>query len=159
MIAEEILLRGPEATAEYRALSGRSCGYACSTKGWLRAVLPIRWCNSGETTGLVSSELLEREELPMKAAIVTGSTRSGRNNEAFARWVYEVACNRRDARFDLVDTKDRALPLLDELAPPAEGRYSQVQMKAWGGTLRTLRTNALAQDRPRVQAQDSHERV
>ena len=56
------------------------------------------------------------------------------------------------ARFDLVDTKDRALPLLDELVPPAEGRYSQAHMKAWGGTLRTLRANALAEDRPRIQA-------
>jgi NAD(P)H-dependent FMN reductase len=37
----------------------------------------------------------------IRVAIVTGSTRPGRNNEAVARWVYDIAETRRDAEFEL----------------------------------------------------------
>ncbi|MCE3259589.1 MAG: NADPH-dependent oxidoreductase, partial [Bacteroidetes bacterium] len=50
----------------------------------------------------------------IKIAIVTGSTRPGRNNEAVAKWVHEHAQKRKDAEFELVDIIDYALPLLDE---------------------------------------------
>jgi hypothetical protein len=60
----------------------------------------------------------------IKIAIVTGSTRPGRNNEAVARWVYEIAKSRSDAEFELVDIADYNLPLLDEPVPPAMGQYS-----------------------------------
>jgi NAD(P)H-dependent FMN reductase len=98
-------------------------------------VLSIRWCNSGGTVSLVSSDLLKREGLSMKVAIITGSTRPGRNNEAVARWVYELASTRRDAQFELVDIKDHALPLLDESVPAAEGRYSQPHTKTWAARI------------------------
>ena len=64
-------------------------------------------------------------------AIVTGSTRPGRNNEAVARWVHEIAKTRDDAQFELVDIADYSLPLLDEPVPPSMGEYSHAHTKAW----------------------------
>jgi len=64
-------------------------------------------------------------------AIVTGSTRPGRNNEAVARWVVEIATQRADARFELVDIAAFNLPLLDEPMPASMGQYSKPHTKAW----------------------------
>lgn len=66
-----------------------------------------------------------------RVAIITGSTRPGRNNEAVANWVYEIAKKRRDAQFELVDIADYNLPLLDEAAPPSMGNYEHAHTKAW----------------------------
>jgi NAD(P)H-dependent FMN reductase len=54
----------------------------------------------------------------LKIAIVTGSTRPGRNNEAVANWVYRIAKEGKDAEFELVDIASFNLPLLDESMPP-----------------------------------------
>jgi NAD(P)H-dependent FMN reductase len=67
----------------------------------------------------------------LKIAIIMGSTRPGRNGEAVAKWVYEIAQKRSDAEFELVDIKDFNLPLLDEPAPPSMGQYSKPHTKAW----------------------------
>jgi NAD(P)H-dependent FMN reductase len=67
----------------------------------------------------------------IKVGIVTGSTRPGRNNEAVARWVHDIARSRRDAQFELVDIQDYELPLLDEPVPPSMGQYSHAHTKAW----------------------------
>jgi NAD(P)H-dependent FMN reductase len=66
-----------------------------------------------------------------RIAIITGSTRPGRLNEAVSRWVHDIASKRSDAQFELVDIADYNLPLLDEPAPPSLGRYSQPHTKAW----------------------------
>ena len=42
----------------------------------------------------------------IKIAIIIGSTRPGRNGEAVAKWVHEIAQKRSDAEFELVDIKD-----------------------------------------------------
>ena len=57
----------------------------------------------------------------IKVAIIIGSTRPGRNGEAVARWVYDLAQQRSDAEFELVDIKAFNLPLLDEPVPPSQG--------------------------------------
>jgi NAD(P)H-dependent FMN reductase len=67
----------------------------------------------------------------IKIAIIVGSTRPGRNGEAVAKWVYEVAKERSDAEFELVDIKDFNLPLLDEPMPPSLGQYSKPHTKVW----------------------------
>jgi len=54
----------------------------------------------------------------LKIAILTGSTRPGRNNEVVAKWVLAQAKSRSDAEFEIVDIKDYNLPLLDEPMPP-----------------------------------------
>ena len=61
----------------------------------------------------------------IKIAIILGSTRPGRNGEAVARWVYEIAKKRIDAEFEFVDIRDFSLPLLDEPIPPSQGPVQQ----------------------------------
>jgi len=67
----------------------------------------------------------------IKVGIVIGTTRPGRNGEAVARWVYDIARKRRDAHFELVDIRDYNLPLLDEPVPASSGRYQHPHTKAW----------------------------
>ena len=67
----------------------------------------------------------------LKVAIVTGSTRPGRNGEAVARWVLDIAKKRSDAAFELVDIRDYNLPLLDEPIPPSMGKYSKPHTRSW----------------------------
>ncbi len=74
----------------------------------------------------------------IKVAIILGSTRPGRNGEAVAKWVYELAKTRSDAEFELIDIKDFNLPLLDEPVPPSMGRYSQEHTKAWAAKIDTF---------------------
>ncbi|MCE3225783.1 MAG: NADPH-dependent reductase [Bacteroidetes bacterium] len=71
-------------------------------------------------------------------AIVTGSTRPGRNNEAVAKWVLENATKRNEATFELVDIEDYALPLLDEPIPPSQGKYSKDHTKKWAAKIKTF---------------------
>jgi NAD(P)H-dependent FMN reductase len=74
----------------------------------------------------------------IRIAIIVGSTRPGRNGEAVAKWVYEVAKKRSDAEFELVDIKDFNLPLLDEPMPPSLGQYSKPHTKAWAAKIESL---------------------
>jgi NAD(P)H-dependent FMN reductase len=71
----------------------------------------------------------------IKVAIVSGSTRPGRNNEAVFNWVYELAKTRSDAEFELVDIADHNLPLLDEAIPPSMGQYQNDHTKRWAETV------------------------
>src|SRR5438445_1682463 len=74
----------------------------------------------------------------IKIAIILGSTRPGRNGEAVAKWVYEIAQKRSDAEFELVDIKDFNLPLLDEPVPPSMGQYSKSHTKTWAAKIDTF---------------------
>jgi len=67
----------------------------------------------------------------LKIAIITGSTRPGRNNEAVARWVHHLAQQRTDAQFELIDIADYQFPLFDEPMSPMFGKYTQPHTKAW----------------------------
>ena len=71
----------------------------------------------------------------VKIGIILGSTRPGRNGEAVAKWVYEIAKKRNDAEFELVDVKDYNLPLLDEPIPPSMGQYSKPHTKTWAAKI------------------------
>lgn len=71
----------------------------------------------------------------VKLAVILGSTRPGRNGEAVAKWVYDIASRRTDAQFELVDIKDYNLPLLDEPMPPSMGQYSQPHTKTWAAKI------------------------
>jgi NAD(P)H-dependent FMN reductase len=72
-----------------------------------------------------------KETMMLKIAVIIGSTRPGRVGEAVARWVYDLAKQRNDAEFELVDIADFKLPLLDEPIPPSQGQYSQPHTIAW----------------------------
>jgi NAD(P)H-dependent FMN reductase len=71
----------------------------------------------------------------LRVAVITGSTRPGRNNEAVARWVYEIAGRRADAEFELVDIADHDLPLLDEPMSPMMGQYTKEHTRAWSAKI------------------------
>lgn len=71
----------------------------------------------------------------VRLAVVIGSTRPGRVGEAVAKWVYDIAAKRTDARFELVDLKAVNLPLLDEAIPPSQGKYSQPHTQAWAAKI------------------------
>jgi NAD(P)H-dependent FMN reductase len=93
----------------------------------------------GDPTGNSKLAAQPRSSFPkessVKIGIITGSTRPRRNNEAVARWVYELARKRTDAHFSLVDIKDYQLPLLDEPLPPSLGQYTQPHTMAWAAAI------------------------
>lgn len=72
----------------------------------------------------------------MRIAVIVGSTRPGRVGEAVAKWAFEIAKQRDDADYELVDIKDFNLPLLDEPVPPSMGQYSKPHTKAWAAKIR-----------------------
>jgi NAD(P)H-dependent FMN reductase len=74
----------------------------------------------------------------MKIGIIVGSTRPGRKAEAVARWVLEIAQQRKDAEYELVDVAAANLPLLDEEVPPSMGKYSKPHTKAWAAKIAPL---------------------
>ncbi|WP_305785098.1 NADPH-dependent FMN reductase [Symbioplanes lichenis] len=70
-----------------------------------------------------------------KIGIIIGSTRPGRNGEAVAKWVHELASQRTDAEFELVDLLDYKLPHLDEAIPASMAQYSQPHTQAWAAKI------------------------
>jgi NAD(P)H-dependent FMN reductase len=70
-----------------------------------------------------------------KVGIILGSTRPGRNGEAVAKWVYDIASRRGDAEFELVDLLDYNLPHLDEAIPPSQGMYANEHTKRWSAKI------------------------
>jgi NAD(P)H-dependent FMN reductase len=71
----------------------------------------------------------------LRIAIIVGSTRPGRKADAVAQWVYQIASNRIDAKFEIVDVSDYDLPLLDEPVPPSRGQYSHGHTRAWAAKI------------------------
>ena len=71
----------------------------------------------------------------LNVAVILGSTRPGRNGEAVAKWVYDIARRRTDATFELIDLMDFTLPLLDEPLPPSLGQYHHPHTKAWAAKI------------------------
>jgi NAD(P)H-dependent FMN reductase len=74
----------------------------------------------------------------VRVAIITGSTRPGRNNLAVASWVYREAKKRKDAEFELVDIADYDLPLLDEPMPPMLGQYTHAYTRIWSEKIKAF---------------------
>jgi NAD(P)H-dependent FMN reductase len=70
-----------------------------------------------------------------RVAIIIGSTRPGRNGEAVAQWIYDIASKRDDAEFELVDLIDFKLPHLDEVMPPSMGQYANQHTKDWAAKI------------------------
>ena len=66
-----------------------------------------------------------------RIGIILGSTRPNRNGEQVARWVYDNASLRSDAKFELVDLRDYPLPHLDEPLPPSMGQYQNDHTRQW----------------------------
>lgn len=66
-----------------------------------------------------------------RIAVIIGSTRPNRIGDQVGKWVFEIAKNRKDAEFELIDLKEVNLPLLDEGVPPSMGQYEKEHTKAW----------------------------
>lgn len=71
----------------------------------------------------------------IRIAIIIGSTRPGRSGDAVGRWAYEIARQRDDAEFELVDIRDFNLPLLDEPVSPMLGGPSRPHTKVWAAKI------------------------
>lgn len=69
--------------------------------------------------------------MTVKIAIILGSTRPGRNGEAVAKWAQQIAAQRADAEFELVDIAEFKLPHLDEAIPATMGQYAHDHTLAW----------------------------
>lgn len=67
----------------------------------------------------------------MKIGIILGSTKPGRNGEAVAKWVYDLAKEREDAKFEIIDVQDYSLPLYDEPNPAMMQQYTKEHTKKW----------------------------
>ena len=70
-----------------------------------------------------------------KIGVILGSTRPGRNGEQVAKWVLDVAKQRDDAQFDLIDLADYNLPHLDEPVPPSRQQYTKPHTHEWARTI------------------------
>jgi NAD(P)H-dependent FMN reductase len=115
-------------------------GRAIQTFLFFPCVAPIANLRHRGETGANSFEEELRKSLTwrngmLKIAVVTGSTRPGRNNETVARWVWNVAKQRNDAEFELVDIASYNLPLLDEPTPALYGQYSHEHTKVWSNKI------------------------
>jgi NAD(P)H-dependent FMN reductase len=67
----------------------------------------------------------------LKIAIVIGTTRPGRKAEDVSRWALDIAGQRSDAVFELIDLGAYDLPHLDEAVPPSLGQYGQPHTHRW----------------------------
>jgi NAD(P)H-dependent FMN reductase len=70
-----------------------------------------------------------------RIGVILGSTRPGRKGEVVARWVMDIATQRDDATFDLIDLADYPLPHLDEPLPPSMGQYQNAHTREWAATI------------------------
>jgi NAD(P)H-dependent FMN reductase len=73
-----------------------------------------------------------------RIGIILGSTRPGRNGEQVAKWVFDVASQRGDAEYELIDLLDYPLPHLDEPVPPSLGQYQNDHTKEWAEKIASL---------------------
>lgn len=74
-----------------------------------------------------------------KIGIIIGSTRPGRVAEQVAKWVYEIAQNRKDAEYELVDIAAYQLPLYDEPVPPSMStEYAKEHTRKWSQKIASL---------------------
>lgn len=71
----------------------------------------------------------------LKIAIILGSSRPQRVGGIVADWVSDMAANRSDASFELIDLLDVGLPFLDEGLPPATGVYGNQHTRDWAARI------------------------
>ncbi|AYC19735.1 NAD(P)H-dependent FMN reductase [Dickeya dianthicola] len=73
-----------------------------------------------------------------RIGIIIGSTREGRFGDKPAQWIYNIAKERADLSFELVDLRDHTLPYFAESVSPAWGPVSNVEAQRWAQKLDTL---------------------
>ena len=73
-----------------------------------------------------------------RIGIVIGSTREGRFGEKPAHWIHEIAKQRTDLAFELIDLRDHPLPFFNEPMSPRLGPVNNEPARLWAGKLATL---------------------
>ncbi|WP_431109612.1 NADPH-dependent FMN reductase [Variovorax paradoxus] len=73
-----------------------------------------------------------------RIGIIIGSTREGRFGEKPAHWIYELASQRTDLSFELIDLRDHPLPFFNEAGAPAWGPVKNEAAQRWAARLDTL---------------------
>ena len=73
-----------------------------------------------------------------RMGIVIGSTREGRVGEKPAPWIHEIARQRTDLTFELIDLRDHPLPFFDEPMSPAWAPVKNEAAQRWAATLAGL---------------------
>jgi NAD(P)H-dependent FMN reductase len=71
-----------------------------------------------------------------KLSVIIGSTRPGRVGLPIGEWFFERAKSHGKFDVQLVDLKDRNLPLLDEPKHPRFGEYEHEHSKAWSSIVK-----------------------
>jgi NAD(P)H-dependent FMN reductase len=70
--------------------------------------------------------------MPLRIAVILGSTRPGRRGDQIAAWVLEAARAHGGAEYVLVDLADHDLGNLDEPGNPNSQQYQHDHTRAWG---------------------------
>jgi NAD(P)H-dependent FMN reductase len=78
------------------------------------------------------------QQQQLRIGIVIGSTREGRFGEKPAHWIHEIAKQRTDLAFELIDLRDYPLPFFNEPRSPAYGPVNNEAARLWAGKLATL---------------------
>ena len=73
-----------------------------------------------------------------RIGIVIGSTREGRFGEKPAHWIHEIAKQRTDLAFELIDLRDHPLPFFNEPRSPRLGPVNNEAARLWADKLATL---------------------
>src|ERR1700724_4195057 len=70
-----------------------------------------------------------------RIGIIIGSTRAGRFGERPAHWIHEIARQRTDLDFELIDLRDYPLPFFNEPMSPAWAPVKNEAALRWGDKL------------------------
>jgi NAD(P)H-dependent FMN reductase len=73
-----------------------------------------------------------------RIGIIIGSTREGRFGERPAHWIHEIARQRTDLDFELIDLRDYPLPFFNESMSPAWAPVKNEAAQRWGDKLATF---------------------
>jgi NAD(P)H-dependent FMN reductase len=73
-----------------------------------------------------------------RIGIIIGSTREGRFSEKPAHWIHEIAKQRTDLAFELIDLRDHPLPFFNEPMSPAWAPVQNEVAQRWAAKLATL---------------------
>lgn len=66
-----------------------------------------------------------------RIGIIIGSTREGRFGDKPAAWIHDIARQRGDLQFQLIDLRDHPLPFFDEALPLTWGPAKHPAAQAW----------------------------
>jgi len=73
-----------------------------------------------------------------RIGIIIGSTREGRFGDKPANWIHEIAKQRTDLAFELIDLRDHPLPFFNEPASPAWAPAKHEAAQRWAAKLAAL---------------------